>query len=71
MLRTLILLIGVSAVGFLFDVEPAQARRWSPGNPGIYGNVHGVTYRSMKYERDHGNRRPMFRRSRGRFFRRW
>ena len=70
MLRTLILLIGVSSVGFLIDVERAQARKWSPGNPGIHGNIHGVTYRSMKYERDHGNRRPLSRRSRGGFFRR-
>ncbi|MEQ8211205.1 MAG: hypothetical protein RH917_15365 [Lacipirellulaceae bacterium] len=53
--------------------EPAQAGRWSPGNPGIYGNIHGMTYRSMRYEREQGTRKSYVRRSntaRFRFFRR-
>jgi hypothetical protein len=70
MLRTLMLLIGISVVSLVVDTERAQARKWSPGNPGIYGNIHGITYRSMKYERDRGSRRTTFRRSRGGFFRR-
>ena len=70
MLRTLIVLIGVSSVGFLLRAEPAEARTWSPGNPWTQYNIHGLNYRSMKWERDHGNRRPMSRHSRGRFFRR-
>ena len=70
MLRTLILLIGVSSVGLFLDSEPVQARKWSPGNPGIYSNIHGVNYRSMRYERDYRNRRPSYRSRRGLFFRR-
>ena len=70
MLRTLILLIGVLSIGSLIDVERAQARKWSRGNPGIYGNIHGVTYRSMRYERDLSYRRSFYSRSRAGYFRR-
>ena len=70
MLRMLILFIAVVAALFLVDAQRAQARHLSYGNPGKYFNVHGVTYGSMKWERERGNRRALFQRSRRGFFRR-
>jgi hypothetical protein len=70
MLRKSILLIAVSSVAIFLQVEPAQAVKWSRGNPGIYGNIHGVTYRSIQWERDHGNRQSLFGGGRSRSFRR-
>ncbi len=70
MLRKMVLLIAVASFFSLAPAEPAQARKWSPGNPGIHGNIHGLTYRSSKWERDNGKRKTTYvRRSRGRFFR--
>ena len=70
MLRSLILVIGVVSAALLIPVEPAEARPWSPGNPGTRSNIHGITYRSMKWEQDRRTGRPFFRRSRSGFFRR-
>ena len=70
MLRKSVLMIAFSFFYFLSPAEPAQALKWSPGNPGIYGNIHGMTYQSWKWERDHGKRQQPVRRSRVRWFRR-
>lgn len=70
MLRKLILSTAVLWVFSLTPAEPAHARKWSPGNPGVHGNIHGLTYRSSKWERQHGQRKQSVRRSRARFFRR-
>ena len=69
MLRKLFLLIAVASFFSFTPAEPAQGRRWSPGNPGTHGNIHGLTYRSSRWERQHGNRKQYVRRSRTRFFR--
>jgi len=70
MLRHLILMFAVLFFYSLTTTEPAQARKWSPGNPGVYGNITGLTYRSSKWERENGKRTQSVRRSRGRWFRR-
>lgn len=69
MLRKSLLLIACTLILSLAPAEPAQAGRWSPGNPGIYGNIHGMTYRSMRYEREQGTRQSYVRRSHSRNFR--
>lgn len=68
MLRKWILLVAVLTAVALLPSESAQARRWSPGNPGIHGNIHGITYRSLRWEQQHGNQRQTVYRSRARFF---
>lgn len=70
MIRKLILLFVVGSFFALASPEPAQARQWSPGNPGVYGNIHGLTYRSSSWERKYGNRKQPVRRTRARIFRR-
>ena len=70
MLRSLILVVGIASVALVIHAESAEARPWSKGNPGTRSNIHGITYRSMKWEQDRGNRRSMYRRSRSGFFRR-
>ena len=70
MVRIVILSIGVAAAGFLFDTSSSEARVTSRGNPGRTYNIHGINYGSMKWERDRGYRRPLFKRYRRGFFRR-
>lgn len=70
MLRTLLLTSGIFAAVILIDAQAATARVVSRGNPGRFYNISGITYGSMKWEREHGNRRPVFQRSRRSFFRR-
>lgn len=60
MFRTLALLAAAVVALVSFDAHAAQARWISLGNPGQYGNIHGITYRSMQWEKDHGNRRSLF-----------
>ena len=69
MLRKFFFLAGISSLVLLVDAEPAQARRWTIGNPGIHGNIHGVTYRSIRWEQKYGNRRAAYQPARTRFFR--
>ena len=54
------------------EMPQAEARVISRANPYSSGNIHGVNYRSMQWERQQGNRRPIFGRSyrRGLFRRR-
>ena len=74
MLRKLLLVVVVTSLGSLTSAESVQGRQWSKGNPGIYGNIHGLTYRSSKWERENGSRnvsrKQTVRRSRVRLFRR-
>jgi len=59
----------VAAV-LLFDTPTSQARVISRGNQHQFFNIHGVNYRSMKWERERGNRRALFSGRRGLFRRR-
>lgn len=70
MLRKLLLLLAVSIFYFLIPAESARALKWSLGNPGVHGNIHGLTYQSWKWEREHGKRQQPVRRGRIRWFRR-
>ena len=70
MFRTIILTVTVIAICLLCDSQPAQARIISRGNPGSHFNVHGINYGSMRWERQHGNRRALFNRGRRGYFRR-
>lgn len=70
MLRKFFLLAGILSLFLLADTDTAQARRWTMGNPGIHGNIHGVTYRSIRWEQKYGNRRAAYQPTRTRFFRR-
>jgi len=70
MFRISILSIGILAVVLLFGSGEAEARVISRGNPYANSNVHGINYGSMKWERERGNRRSLFQRSRRGFYRR-
>ncbi len=70
MLRSLILSAAVFSATLFCDGQTARARIISRGNPGSHFNVHGINYGSMKWERQQGNRRPLFQRGRRAFFRR-
>lgn len=71
MIRKFVFLFVVGSFFSLATPEPVQARKWSPGNPGVHGNIHGLTYRSSNWERKYGSRKQPVRRTRGRLFRRW
>ena len=71
MFRTLALLAAVFVATLSFDAQAARAIKFSPNNPYKYFNVHGITYGSMKWEQDHGNRRSLFPGRRGVRHRRW
>ena len=68
--RTLLLSVAFFSITLLCDGQSAHARILSRGNPGSHFNVHGITYGSMKWERQQGNRRPLLQRGRRVFFRR-
>ncbi len=60
MLRTLALLAATMVATLAFDAQPANARLISPNNPHKNFNISGITYGSMKWEQQHGNRRSLF-----------
>ncbi len=62
----------VLAATMSLEMPQAEARVISRGNPYSSGNIHGVNYRSMRWERQQGNRGSVFGRSyrRGLFRRR-
>jgi len=70
MLRTIFLLTVSVAVVLLYNGQTADARIISFGNPSSSFNISGVNYGSMKWEREHGNRRSLFRGFRRSSFRR-
>jgi hypothetical protein len=61
MFRMFALLAAAVIVALALDSTAAAQARWiSRGNPGQFGNIHGITYRSMQWEKDHGNGRSLF-----------
>jgi hypothetical protein len=70
MLRILFLTLVLFSISLAGDCQPAEARIISRGNPGSHYNIHGMNYGSMRWERQQGNRRPIFQRGRRAFFRR-
>ena len=60
MLRTSILVAATLVAALAFDAQPASARYISRGNPQANFNISGITYGSMKWEKDHGRSRSLF-----------
>lgn len=72
MFRSFVLFAVVLVAALCFDEQSAQAaRRFSLSNPYSNFNVHGITYGSMQWEKDHGNRRSVFKSGRRAYLRRW
>lgn len=70
MFRTLLLLAVAAVIWLCVEANSVQARLFSVNNPYTSFNLSGVNYGSMKWEREHGNRRAVFSSSRRTFIRR-
>jgi hypothetical protein len=60
MLRTLALLAATLLATLSVDSQSAHAGIISPNNPRKNFNISGITYGSLKWERDHGHLRSLF-----------